>query len=57
MELDIQQQYDLIHSYFKTTTDSYDELDWDGETLLVILDDVVIEIYTYSDLNLMIENF
>jgi hypothetical protein len=30
-DLGLQAQYDAIHSYFKTTTEPYDEIDWDGE--------------------------
>lgn len=30
-----QYQYDRIHSFFKTTTEPFDDLDWDGENLLV----------------------
>jgi hypothetical protein len=57
MEVDLQKQYDLIHSYFKTTTEPYDELDWDGDTLLVLLDNKVIEKYSYEDLKELIEEF
>jgi len=55
MEVDIQKQYDLIRSYFKTTTEPFDELDWDGNLLLVWLDDEVIERYTYEELKELIE--
>jgi len=48
MEVDLQKQYDLIRSYFKTTTESFDELDWDGEVLLVLLNDKIIEEYSYN---------
>ena len=55
MEVDIQKQYDLIRSYFKTTTEPFDELDWDENLLLVWLDDEVIERYTYEELKELIE--
>ncbi len=43
----MQKQYDLIYRYFKTTTESYDTLEWDGKNLEVILKDSVIENYTH----------
>lgn len=57
MEVDLQKQYDLIYSFFKTTTEPYDELDWDGNELLVLLDNKVIEKYTYEELKEWIEDF
>jgi hypothetical protein len=57
MEVDLQRQYDLINSYFKTTTEPFDELDWDGDTLLVLLDHKIIEKYSYEDLKDIIEDF
>jgi hypothetical protein len=30
-DLDLQAQYDAIHSYFKTTTEPYDEIEEDEE--------------------------
>ncbi len=50
MEIDLQKQYDLIRSYFKTTTEAFDELDWDGDVLLVLLDGKIIEEYSYEEL-------
>lgn len=50
MEIDLQKQYDLICSYFKTTTEAFDELDWDGDVLLVLLDGKIIEEYSYEEL-------
>jgi hypothetical protein len=57
MEIDLQKQYDLIHSYFKTTTEPYDELDWDGDTLLVLLENKIIEKYSYEELKEIIDEF
>lgn len=54
---DIQHQYDLIRQYFKDTTEPYDDLEWDGKNLDVILKDSVIESYTLSDLSEIIDNF
>lgn len=56
MEIDIQKQYDLIERYFRTTTEPYDELSWDGKTLLILLNDKVIEEYTLEDLKELIED-
>lgn len=53
----MQWQYDAIHRYFKTTTEPYDELDWDGEKLNVIKDGDTIETYTSNDLNEIIPQF
>jgi hypothetical protein len=59
MELDLkykelQRQYDLIYSFFKTTTEPFDCLDWDGETLAVVFEDVTIEEYMLNDLKELI---
>jgi hypothetical protein len=54
--LDIQTQYDAICSYFKTTTEPYDEIEWDGEICSVILNNETIESYTVSDLKRIIED-
>ncbi len=45
-----QRQYDLIQRYFKTTTEPYDTLEWDGEVLHVCLDGNTIETYTHAEL-------
>ena len=57
MEVDLQKQDDLIHSYFKTTTEPFDELDWDGDTLLVLSNGKIIEKYSYEELKEIIEEF
>lgn len=54
MKNSIQQQYDLIYSYFKTTTEQFDSLEWDGSLLQVIFNDKVIEKYALSDLKALI---
>jgi len=53
----LQIQYNLIYSFFKTTTEPFDELDWDGFELLVILDNNIIEKYTYEDLKELMPDF
>jgi len=50
MEITIQKEYDLIYSFFKTTNEPFDELDWDGSKLKVILKETVIEEYSVTDL-------
>lgn len=53
----LQAQYDLIHSYFKTTTEPYDFLEWDGRTLKVWFEDCVVENYEYADLGTFIPDW
>ena len=47
---DLQSQDDKIYSYFKTTTEPLDFLEWDGKILNVWNNDKIIEIYKYKDL-------
>lgn len=51
----LQYQYDEIYSYFRTTCESFDFLEWDGQVLQVWQDDIVIENYTREDLALVFE--
>ncbi len=53
----MQEQYDKIYSYFRTTTEPFDELDWVGDELLVIFENQIIEKYEVEDLKELIENF
>ncbi len=53
----LQRQYDLIQQYFKTTTEPYDNLEWDGKNLYACLSGKMIETYTYSDLANLVHNF
>ena len=55
--MDLDTQYNLIYRFFKTTTEPYDDLEWDGSTLEVLLNDVVIERYSYDDLCDIIDGF
>ena len=52
----MQHQYDLIYSFFKTTTESFDNLEWDGEILNVWLNEKIIERYKYKDLKELIRH-
>lgn len=49
-KIDLQREYDLIYSFFKTTTEPFDELEWDGEILNVWCKEEVVERYSYRDL-------
>ena len=53
----MQHLYHLIYSFFKTTTEPFDKLDWDGSTLKVIWNENIIEEYSFSDLKALISNF
>ncbi|MDR0754898.1 MAG: hypothetical protein LBF04_05875 [Prevotellaceae bacterium] len=46
----IQTQYDKIYSFFTTTTEPFDQLEWDGYQLNVWLDDHIIETYYLEDI-------
>jgi hypothetical protein len=46
----LQIQYDKIYFYFKTTTEPYDYLEWDGLVLKVWNEDRIAETYKYKDL-------
>jgi len=50
-----QSQYDKIYSYFKTTTESFYFLEWDGKVLQVWNNNMVIEVYSLKDLSFMLE--
>ena len=46
----LQTQYDKIYSYFKTTTEPFDFLEWDGKILQVWNEGFVTEKYSLKDL-------
>ncbi|MCL2062852.1 MAG: hypothetical protein FWG98_00570 [Candidatus Cloacimonetes bacterium] len=50
--MNLQKEYDKIRFWFKATITSvqYDDLDWDGEVLYVLLKNKTIETYTRNDL-------
>jgi hypothetical protein len=52
----LQRQYDQIYSFFKTTTDPFDSLEWDGMILEVWHNDEIVEVYSYKDLENIIFN-
>ncbi len=43
---------DKIRSYFKTTCEPFDYLEWDGQVLQVWLNNEIIETYFREDLGL-----
>jgi len=45
----IQNQFNKIYSCFKTTTEPFDSLEWDGEILEVWNKDKIVETYKYKD--------
>ena len=53
----LQEQWESIHRFFKTTTEYYDDLEWNGEVLYVVANDEVIETYTLADLKEIIPDF
>jgi len=55
--MNLQEQYDRIYAFFKTTTEPFDQIDWDGNTLSIILNDNTIEEYSLCDLQELIQNF
>jgi hypothetical protein len=53
----LQFQYDKIYSYFRTTTEPFDLLDWDGHILEVWHKNIVVEKYKYKELKKLIYCF
>ena len=53
----LQSQYDKIYSYFKTTTEPFDYLKYDGEDLQVWNGDVVVERYSKKDVKKIFLNY
>lgn len=50
----LQVQYDKIYSYFRTTTEPFDSLEWDGKILEVWDDDAIVGTYSKHDLHLLL---
>ncbi len=46
----LQSQDDKISSYFRTTCEPFDFLEWNGKILEVWNNEKIIEIYKYKDL-------
>ena len=49
----IQFEYDKIYSYFKTTYEPFDLLEWDRKILSVWNNNKIIETYKYNDLKML----
>lgn len=45
-----QQELEKVEKFLKNSTESYDDFDWDGDTLEVFLDGECIEKYSKADL-------
>ena len=52
----LQSQDDKIYSYFKTTCEPFDFLEWDGKILKVWQNNAIVERYRFKDLNFMLGN-
>lgn len=46
----LQAQYDGIYSYFRTTNEPYDFLEWEGDILNVWNKNSIVETYSHKDL-------
>ena len=53
----LEYQSNLIYHYLKMTTEPFDNWEWDGENLVIFLEDEIIEQYNVEDLTDMIEGF
>ncbi len=53
----LEYQSNLIYHYLKMTTEPFDNWEWDGENLVIFLEDEMIEQYNLEDLTAMIEGF
>lgn len=53
LHLLLQTQYDKIYEYFKTTTEPFDFLEWDGKILNVWNNNHIVEIYKYKELKML----
>lgn len=50
--LKFQSQYNKIYSYFRTTCEPFDFVEWDGKVVRIWIKDEVVEIYKLKDLGL-----
>lgn len=46
----LQEESNLVHRWLKTTTEEYDDWEWDGKKLSIFKDDKLIENYSRKDL-------
>lgn len=47
---EIQLEYDKIYSYFKTTCEPFDFLEWNGRIFNIWNKEKIVEIYRYKEL-------
>lgn len=52
-----QTRLDLIQNWLKRTTEEFDDWDYDGTELVIILNNQTIERYSRSDIKEFIEGF
>ena len=53
----MQNKLDLIQSWIKTTTEQFDDWEWDGKYLTIWFKDIIIEKYSRKDLKEAILGF
>lgn len=53
----LEKRLDLIQSWLKTTSEPFDDWDWDGNILTIWLNDKPIEKYANKDLKEVIGDF
>ena len=53
----MQIKLDLIQSWIKTTTEQFDDWEWDGKYLTIWFKDIIIEKYSRKDLKETILGF
>ena len=52
----LQTEYDQIYSWIESSSEAFDDINWDGKNLSVILEDTTIETYsrkTLTDLKII----
>lgn len=55
--LNKQREVDIIQSWLSDTTEPFDEWDFNGEGLLILLNGIIIERYTKKEMTNFIEGF
>ena len=49
--MNIQEEYDIIYSIFKHTSEPFDILDWNGNEVNIFFDNELIESYSKEDIS------
>jgi len=52
----LQSQYDKIYSYFRTTYEPFDFLDWDGKILQVWDGNALVEMYHLKEIGVILRD-